>query len=96
LFGSVVLCGVAVFAIPAIMAAAVGGHLGKARAAVALLIIIFWFALGQTSGPVLVGIVAESSGSCTGSYLASTVLTGFAVVFAWYLPKPQDSEGTKG
>ena len=48
MFGSVVLYGVAVFAIPAIMAAAVGDYLGKARAAAAFSMITFCFAIGQT------------------------------------------------
>ncbi|MDH3997197.1 MAG: YbfB/YjiJ family MFS transporter [Desulfuromonadales bacterium] len=87
LIGSVVLYGVAVFAIPAIMAAAVGDYLGKAKAATAFSIITFCFALGQTLGPALAGMVAESSGSFVPSYLASAVLTAVAVVWARSLPK---------
>lgn len=89
LFASVVLYGVAVFAIPAIMAAAVGDYLGKARAAAAFSIITFCFAIGQTLGPAVAGMVAESTGTFTGSYLASAVLTGLALVCARFLPDPQ-------
>lgn len=89
LFGSVVLYGVAVFAIPAIMAAAVGDYLGKARAAAAFSIITFCFAIGQTLGPALAGMVAESTGSFNGCYLASAVLTGFGVVWTRFLPNPE-------
>ena len=92
LFGSVVLYGIAVFAIPAIMAAAVGDYLGKARAAAAFSIVTFCFAIGQTIGPALAGMVAESTGSFTGSYLASAVVTGFAMIFSWYLPNPQNAD----
>lgn len=88
MFGSVVLYGIAVFAIPAIMAAAVGDYLGKARAAAAFSIVTFCFAIGQTIGPALAGMVAESTGTFTGSYLASAVLTGLAVICAWFLPDP--------
>jgi len=88
LFASVVLYGVAVFAIPAIMAAAVGDYLGKARAAAAFSIITFCFAIGQTLGPAVAGMVAESTGTFTGSYLASALLTGLAVVWARFLPDP--------
>lgn len=88
LFGSVALYGVAVFAIPAIMAAAVGDYLGKARAAAAFSIITFCFAIGQTLGPAIAGLVAESTGTFTGSYLASAVLTGFAVIWTRFLPAP--------
>ena len=89
LFGSVVFYGVAVFAIPAIMAAAVGDYLGKARAAAAFSIITFCFAIGQTIGPALAGMVAEATGSFTTSYLTSAVLTCIAVVWAKGLPQPQ-------
>ena len=92
LFGSVVLYGIAVFAIPAIMAAAVGDYLGKARAASAFSIVTFCFAIGQTIGPALAGMVAESTGTFTGSYLASAVVTGFAMIFSWYLPNPQNAD----
>jgi MFS family permease len=91
LFGSVVLYGVAVFALPAIMAAAVGDYLGKARAAAAFSIITFCFAIGQTLGPALAGLVAESTGTFTGSYLASAVLTGFAVIWTRFLPNPPEA-----
>ena len=88
LFGSVVLYGVAVFAIPAIMAAAVGDYLGKARAAAAFSIITFCFAIGQTIGPAIAGMIAESTGTFTGTYLASALLTAVAVVWAKFLPEP--------
>jgi len=88
LFGSVVLYGVAVFAIPAIMAAAVGDYLGKARAAAAFSIITFCFAIGQTIGPAIAGMIAESTGTFTGTYLASALLTAVAVVWARFLPEP--------
>lgn len=88
LFGSVVLYGVAVFAIPAIMAAAVGDYLGKARAAAAFSIITFCFAIGQTIGPAVAGVIAESTGTFTGTYLASALLTAVAAVWARFLPEP--------
>lgn len=88
MFASVVLYGVAVFAIPAIMAAAVGDYLGKARAAAAFSIITFCFAIGQTLGPALAGMVADATGTFTISYLASGVLTLGAVVCTKFLPMP--------
>ncbi len=89
MFGSVVLYGVAVFAIPAIMAAAVGDYLGKARAAAAFSMITFCFAIGQTVGPAVAGVIAESTGTFTGTYLASALLTAVAAVWARFLPEPQ-------
>jgi len=91
LFGSVVLYGVAVFAIPAIMAAAVGDFLGKARAAAAFSMITFCFAIGQTLGPAVAGMIAESTGTFTGSYLASAILTGLAIAWAKFLPNPHQA-----
>ena len=58
IFCSIVLYGIAVFAIPAIMAAAIGDYLGKARAAAGFSIITFCFAIGQTLGPAVAGTVA--------------------------------------
>ena len=88
IFGSVVLYGVAAFAIPAIMAAAVGDYLGKARAAAAFSLITFCFAIGQTLGPAVAGMVAETSGTFTVSYLASAGLTAVAAVLCATLPPP--------
>ena len=88
IFSSVVLYGVAAFAIPAIMAAAVGDYLGKARAATGFSLITFCFAIGQTLGPAAAGAVAETTGTFTGSYLASATLTLAAVILAFFLPAP--------
>lgn len=91
LVGSVLLYGVAVFAIPAIMAAAVGDYLGKARAAAAFSLITFCFAIGQTLGPAVAGMFAESTGTFTGSYLASAALTALAVLWTRLLPEPHEA-----
>ncbi len=89
LFGSVVFYGLAAFAIPAIMAAAVGDYLGKARAAAAFSLITVCFAVGQTLGPAAAGMLAEITGTFTPSYLASAGLTAIAVILAAFLPKPR-------
>ncbi len=88
IFCSVVLYGIAAFAIPAIMAAAIGDYLGQAKAAAGFSIITFCFAIGQTLGPAVAGTVAETSGTFTGSYLASASLTASAVILALFLPAP--------
>ena len=85
-FVSVVLYGVAVFAIPAIMAAAVGDYFGKAKAATAFSVITFCFAVGQTIGPAIAGVAAEASGTFMPSYLASGVLAALAALGATRLP----------
>jgi len=85
---SIVLYGLSAFAIPTIMAAAVGDYLPISRAAAAFSAITFFFAIGQTVGPGVAGIVAETVGSFQPSYLVSAALTGVAIVMALLLPKP--------
>lgn len=85
---SIALYGSAVFAIPAIMAAAVGDYLGLSRAASAFATITIFFAVGQTVGPALAGVIARTSGSFTGAYLLAALITALAVAGALLLPKP--------
>ncbi len=87
-FASVVLYGIAAFAIPAIMAAAIGDYLGKSKAAAGFSIITFCFAIGQTLGPAVAGMVAEATGTFTSSYLSSAALTTIAIILAFFLPAP--------
>jgi sugar phosphate permease len=85
---SIVLYGSAVFAIPAIMAAAVGDYLGISRAATAFATVTIFFAVGQTIGPAGAGLIARASGSFTTAYLLASLLTAGAAVFAACLPRP--------
>jgi MFS family permease len=84
---SIVLYGLAVFAIPAIMAAAVGDYLGMSRAATAFATVTIFFAAGQTIGPWSAGIIAGKAGSFTTAYLLSALITFLAAVFAALLPR---------
>ena len=88
---SIALYGTAVFAIPAIMAAAVGDYLGLNRAAGAFATITVFFAVGQTFGPALAGVIAKTTGSFSGAYLLAGVITASAMVYALLLPKPDHS-----
>ena len=85
---SVFFYGIAAFAIPAIMAVAVGDYLGLNRAAAAFSIVTFFFAVGQTIGPGTAGVIAEATGTFTTSYLVSAALTGGAILLAAFLPRP--------
>ena len=85
---SVVLYGLAVFAIPAIMAAAIGDYLGLSRAATSFATVTIFFAAGQTIGPACAGLIAGTTGSFTSAYLFAAVLTAGAAFFALSLPKP--------
>ena len=88
---SIALYGSAVFAIPAIMAAAVGDYLGLNRAAGAFATITVFFAVGQTIGPALAGVIAKTTGSFTGAYLLAAVITASAMVYALFLSTPDYS-----
>jgi len=85
---SIALYGAAVFAIPAIMAAAVGDYLGLSRAAAAFSTITIFFAAGQTVGPALAGIIGKTTGSFTDAYLLAALITAAAMIFALFLPRP--------
>ncbi|GFE61140.1 YbfB/YjiJ family MFS transporter [Geobacter sp. AOG2] len=85
---SIVLYGLAVFAIPAIMAAAVGDYLGPSRAAGAFATITIFFAAGQTLGPALAGIIAKATGAFAGAYLLAALITAAASILALFLPRP--------
>jgi len=93
---SIALYGSAVFAIPAIMAAAVGDYLGLQRAAGAFATITIFFAAGQTVGPALAGSIARSYGSFSGAYLLAGGITALAAVFALYLPRPYHASTRAG
>ena len=85
---SVFLYGIAAWAIPAIMTAAVGDYLGVARAAAGFSFITFFFAAGQTIGPAFSGLIAEHYGSFSPAFLLSALITATAVLFATSLPRP--------
>lgn len=85
---SIALYGSAVFAIPAIMAAAVGDYLGMSRAASAFATVTIFFAAGQTVGPAAAGMIARGTGSFTHAYMAASLITATAALFALFLPKP--------
>jgi MFS family permease len=86
---SIVLYGLSVFAIPAIMAAAVGDYLGLPRAAAAFSIITVFFAIGQTLGPGAAGLLATANGTFSSSFLIAAALTIVAALLTTRLPKPQ-------
>lgn len=85
---SIVLYGLAVFAIPAIMAAAVGDYLGLSRAAGAFATITVFFAAGQTIGPAVAGMIGKASGTFTGAYLLAGAVTAAAAAGTYFLPPP--------
>jgi len=93
LFGSVALYGLAVFAVPAIMAAAVGDYLGTARAAAAFSIVTFCFAIGQTIGPGVAGVMADAAGTFRVPYLVAAIINAAALLATFFLPRPPRDTG---
>ncbi len=86
---SIGLYGLAVFAIPAIMAAAVGDYLGLPRAAAAFSTITIFFAAGQTIGPAIAGMIGRSTGNFSDAYLLAGCITMSAMIFTLFLPPPR-------
>jgi predicted MFS family arabinose efflux permease len=89
LYASMVLFGLSVWAIPTIMAAAMGDYLGVNKAAWGLSVITFFFALGQVLGPASAGILADTHGGFALAYWVSALLTGLGVIIAVFLRKPE-------
>ncbi|MDO8606188.1 MAG: MFS transporter [Phaeospirillum sp.] len=86
LYASILLFGLALWAIPSIMAAAVGDYLGPEQAASAFGTITVAFAIGQIIGPALAGRMADAWGSFSGSFAMATAIAATAVVGAAFLP----------
>ncbi len=80
--------GIVAWSIPSIMAALTGDYAGPDKTFAMFSAITFIFATGQVAGPFLAGLIAEQSGSFSGSYLLAAALTAVAVVLALLLPKP--------
>ncbi|HBA89034.1 MAG TPA: MFS transporter, partial [Geobacter sp.] len=87
---SLVLYGCAVFAIPAIMAAAVGEYLGLSRASTSFATVTIFFGIGQVIGPAGAGLIARSTGAFTTPYLICGLLTAVAALLALLLPDSRD------
>lgn len=88
LFLSIGCFGIVAWSIPSIMAALTGDYAGPDKTFALFSAITFIFAIGQVAGPFLAGLIAEQTGSFSGSYLLAAALTGMAVLLALLLPKP--------
>lgn len=83
---SVALYGVVAWAIPGIMAAAVGDYMGPDKAAVAFSTITLFFGVGQIIGPSIAGVLADASGGFSSSYLMAAAMAAAAVAGTRLLP----------
>ena len=89
LYLSIVFFGIVAWSIPSIMAAAIGDYVGPKKSAAAIGFVTFIFGLGQISGPAVAGVLAERTGSFSGSFYMAAAFAGAAIVLSGFLRKPQ-------
>jgi len=85
LYLSVLLFGLSIWAVPSIMAAAVGDRMGAEHAVAAFGAITFIFGIGQIAGPALAGLLADWSGNFASSYLMTAGVAMLGAVLALFL-----------
>lgn len=89
LYLSIGCYGIVAWSIPSIMAAAVGDYVGARKAAAAFGLVTFIFGLGQISGPAVAGLLAQKTGSFSGSFYMAALFAGVAILFTAFLKKPK-------
>lgn len=87
-YASVILFGLSAWAIPSIMAAAMGDYFGAKNAVWAFSIVTFLFAVGQVLGPASAGLLADVYGGFSVAFRMSAALTAAGVVIALFLKNP--------
>ncbi len=88
LYLSLVFYGIVAWSIPSIMAALVGDHMGVEKTAEAFGFITFIFGLGQITGPTVAGMIAETTGSFSGSFFMAAAFTAIGVLLTAFLRNP--------
>ena len=81
--------GLVAWSIPSIMAAAIGDYVGPRKSAAAIGFVTFIFGLGQISGPAIAGVLAERTGSFSGSFYMAAAVAGVALLLSGFLWKPK-------
>lgn len=87
-YASVILFGVAAFAIPGIMVAAVGDYLPPTQAASVFGTLTVAFGVGQAIGPVVAGAIAERSGGFSAAFLLAAALAAVGGALSLALRPP--------
>ncbi|MFH1215454.1 MAG: MFS transporter [Pseudomonadota bacterium] len=95
LYLSIGCFGIVAWSIPSIMAALIGDYVGPQRAVSVFGFITFVFGIGQISGPYLAGVLAERTGSFSGSFFLAAVLALLAVILSAFLPSPAQPESVE-
>lgn len=89
LYVSIFCFGIVAWSIPSIMIAAVSDYVGAEKAVTAFGLITFIFGFGQIIGPAVAGMLAERTGSFSGSFAMAAVLAALAILLTLFLKKPQ-------
>jgi MFS family permease len=84
---SAFLFGITAWAIPSIMAAAVGDYMGPEKAALAFGTVTLVFGVGQVIGPATAGVLADISGGFSAGFLLAAAMALIAVFSTRLLPK---------
>lgn len=88
LYLSIGIFGLTVWSIPTIMSAAVGDYMGPAQAVKAFGFITLFFGAGQITGPVVAGLLADTTGTFNIAFWLCAVLTAVAVGLTYGLKPP--------
>jgi len=88
LYLSIAFYGIVAWSIPSIMAAAVGDYVGAHKAGQAFGLVTFIFGFGQITGPAIAGLLAERTGSFSGSFYMAAVFAAAAIVLTSFLKRP--------
>ncbi len=91
---SITLYGLAVFAAPAIVTAAIGDYFAPEKVARSFATATLFFAVGQTAGPAFAGLIGGADGSFTTAYLLAALLTALAAALSLSLPGGRDNTTT--
>ena len=89
LYLSIGFYGLVAWSIPSIMAAAIGDYVGPKKSAAAIGFVTFIFGLGQISGPAVAGVLAERTGSFSGSFYMAAAFAGAAILLSAFLRRPE-------
>lgn len=86
--------GIVAWSIPSIMAALIGDYAGPERTAAMFGFVTFLFGIGQITGPLCGGFIAERSGSFSSSFLLASLFAVGALVLSQLLPGKTRDEKT--
>ncbi|HAM53308.1 MAG TPA: MFS transporter [Nitrospiraceae bacterium] len=82
--------GIVAWSIPSIMVAAAGDYVGAHKTGQAFGLMTFIFGFGQIAGPAMAGLLAEKTGSFSGSFSMAAASAGIAIVLACFLKRPRN------